>query len=455
MEVSYKKDLRNNYLVVEKKDNNDEEAYCVRMILANSITGIIKPEQRNIDGQILYYYDISSKQPLDIIYEKKPINFNQVNKLFTGLIEIMEQAYEFLLNENDLVMEPAHIYIDISTEQANLCYVPGYNKDIRKQIANLIEYIMNKIDYKDKEAVLLVYNLYAICRKDSFSYEDLLSVIRKKSRQDSKIEIEEIGKGEREESKPEAAIKDQIPNEQIPVMMEKILDDQEHYYFPLKTYIYTGICCLCFIFTLILSIKSKLIYTFFGTRIDYSKFMVLLLILLCIMGYVLRKIWDKKNRLTKLIRKEEYIDPRKEDISLKASIEDCLDETLSKSNRDLLNNNDSDILNPTVLLNEARVCKCYLEPINHKINKIIEMDNFPFVIGKYKNNVDYLLDKEVVSRYHLKITMEDDKYYITDLNSTNGTYLNEKPLPCYKKHEIVSGDEVSIAGIKYIFRLDK
>ena len=83
------------------------------------------------------------------------------------------------------------------------------------------------------------------------------------------------------------------------------------------------------------------------------------------------------------------------------------------------------------------------------------MDNFPFVIGKYKNNVDYLLDKEVVSRYHLKITMEDDKYYITDLNSTNGTYLNEKPLPCYKKHEIVSGDEVSIAGIKYIFRLDK
>ena len=106
-------------MVVEKKDNNDEEAYCVRMILANSITGIIKPEQRNIDGQILYYYDISSKQPL-ILYMKKPINFNQVNKLFTGLIEIMEQAYEFLLNENDLVMEPAHIYIDISTRTGKL-----------------------------------------------------------------------------------------------------------------------------------------------------------------------------------------------------------------------------------------------------------------------------------------------------------------------------------------------
>ena len=39
---------------------------------------------------------------------------------------------------------------------------------------------MNKIDYKDKEAVLLVYNLYAICRKDSFSYEDLLSGNQKK-----------------------------------------------------------------------------------------------------------------------------------------------------------------------------------------------------------------------------------------------------------------------------------
>ena len=67
--------------------------------------------------------------------------------------------------------------------------------------------------------------------------------------------------------------------------------------------------------------------------------------------------------------------------------------------------------------------------------------------------MDYCLDKEIISRYHVKITKEDDICYITDLNSTNGTCLNENPLPCYKRHEIKDGDQVGIAGIKYLFNI--
>lgn len=70
MDVSYRKDLRHNYLVIAKPDNSDDEAYSVCMLEANSIEGIIRPEPRSIDNQVFYYYDITAKQSIDTIYVK-------------------------------------------------------------------------------------------------------------------------------------------------------------------------------------------------------------------------------------------------------------------------------------------------------------------------------------------------------------------------------------------------
>ena len=70
--ISYIKDLHNNYLVLPKGDDNGE-TYCARMLQANSIECIIKPNKRTIDNSILYYYDITAKQTIDI-YIIKPIN---------------------------------------------------------------------------------------------------------------------------------------------------------------------------------------------------------------------------------------------------------------------------------------------------------------------------------------------------------------------------------------------
>jgi pSer/pThr/pTyr-binding forkhead associated (FHA) protein len=65
--------------------------------------------------------------------------------------------------------------------------------------------------------------------------------------------------------------------------------------------------------------------------------------------------------------------------------------------------------------------------------------------------VDYCLEKDVVSRFHAKITKEQEQYYITDLNSTNGTFVNQEPLQTYQKKEIKLGDEIAFANIRYQF----
>ena len=98
MDVSYRKDLLHSYLVIPMPDNSSDEAYCVSMLQANSIEGIINPEPRNIDNRVLYYYDITSKQSIETIYIKNTLKYNELKSLFTDFADLIEQTYEYLLN---------------------------------------------------------------------------------------------------------------------------------------------------------------------------------------------------------------------------------------------------------------------------------------------------------------------------------------------------------------------
>ncbi len=92
-----------------------------------------------------------------------------------------------------------------------------------------------------------------------------------------------------------------------------------------------------------------------------------------------------------------------------------------------------------------------LKPVDELTYESIGIINFPFFIGKLKKNVDYCLENDVVSRYHAKISKDQEQFFITDLNSTNGTFLNNQILEAYKMRELMLGDEIAFANIVYHF----
>jgi hypothetical protein len=225
-------------------------------------------------------------------------------------------------------------------------------------------------------------------------------------------------------------------------------------------------------------------------------------------GYLLKILWNKKNKVTRMITKQEYIDPEKEfemdnksealkrnvyqttkgnekakeivieklkektketatkESAMKESAmkESAMKESATKesemqdeanwSDQALRSEGQDDMEddNPTCILNDSPDDPNFLlEPLNSREYEKIYIRQFPFFIGKLKKNVDYCLEKAVVSRYHAKITREGECYYLTDLNSTNGTFLNGETLQTYQKREISLGDEITFANIKYQF----
>jgi hypothetical protein len=535
MEAGYKKDLRHNYLVLE--DNNDQklEPFSLKMLEKQEIKGMLPVELKIMDNRALFYYEITSKQALMNMLEKASLSYDKLTALCNGIIKTIEKAYEYLLPEDDFVLAQEYIYVDIASFIPSLCYFPGYQKDVKEQLTGLFEYLMNKVDYNDKDAVFLVYQLYAVSKEEGYTLDHLKEALQEKrdknavkestekqyyqdkiqknsggkqtDQPEEKIETYEKGIKQRNVSNKEATnpkpssilmkspAKDKDTND-FPVVMEKIEGEVEATCYSVKALCYSALCILGGILTIILSIVTKIIFNTFGNRIDYSKLFALLLIIFCVEGYLLKKLLDKKNKITKMVKTNEYIDPR-EDYGPGSSQKDkrirntdqnftpipLIKELINhrKENTDELQlmvkpfttdkdingktkegvaadkqtAHEEEVYTPTCLLNSVSEKESIpvLKALDEESYKNIRLVSFPFFIGKLRKNVDYCLEDNVVSRYHAKVSKENGLYFLTDLNSTNGTYINQELLQTYKKKEIKSGDEIAFANIKYKFIL--
>ncbi len=83
---------------------------------------------------------------------------------------------------------------------------------------------------------------------------------------------------------------------------------------------------------------------------------------------------------------------------------------------------------------------CVVVIYGAELGKRVPLGSAPFEIGRSTKN-DLALDQESVSRNHARIAFDGTNYWIQDLKSTNGTYVNDIAI-----HEqcLADGDQVQI-----------
>lgn len=82
---------------------------------------------------------------------------------------------------------------------------------------------------------------------------------------------------------------------------------------------------------------------------------------------------------------------------------------------------------------------------------VYEVTSNPFTIGKSQTCNLVIADK-VVSRHHAEVVQYGDKYFIKDLSSTNGTFINGNKLMADTDVELKDGQEIIFANKKFIYR---
>lgn len=90
--------------------------------------------------------------------------------------------------------------------------------------------------------------------------------------------------------------------------------------------------------------------------------------------------------------------------------------------------------------------------IRESTNQIISVDKPEFCIGKDQKQADFrVTDNPAVSRRHLVIITREDRYFIVDQNSTNKTYMDERPIPPGQETEIFPGAKLRLANEEFSF----
>lgn len=93
------------------------------------------------------------------------------------------------------------------------------------------------------------------------------------------------------------------------------------------------------------------------------------------------------------------------------------------------------------------------EIIHFDTKKSVQINRVEWSMGKESEGNHYVLDKNpAISRRHAAITWRDGKYYIFDLGSTNGTFVNGVEVKEGEEIELKNGDKIILANEILEFR---
>ena len=440
MNISYQREMKRNYLIVEAEER-DEVPFEQNMLEQNQIDGVLHFQVRKKDTDIRFFYEITSKQPLFRLLEGQSVQAGQIRTLVWGIANALDHMEQYLLSENSVLLTPEYLYVEPESLKVWLCLVPGLERDFPEDYSRLLEYLLGKVDHKDKESVVLAYGLYQETRKENYGMEDILRLAQQKldiNRTDRERDAEplqnfEIRQGEAERRNSGMAENGKEP-EQRQTGRDIHTDRAETEWKP-------GM------------VRARQIQT--DTVKESS-------------GLFGRWKQRRKARKEEKQREQEremqmpwdlmFVGETQSGYGASAGHLDEDDRTGgmtpfsggSASSVPFLQQGSG-----TVLLNpgkdEREIGLRFLRALDAG-EPDIRIAYYPFIIGKQENLVDHVLNRETVSRLHLRIDQKEGHYYVQDLNSTNGTMVDGRMLENNETIEIREGTDLSIAGIRYQFR---
>lgn len=433
MKAAYRREMKHNYLIMEPEEVR-HDSYEIHMMAENRIEGLLKFHVKQVDNQKFYYYEITSKQPLNRVLEYHSLGKDELKKLIEDIGRTLGRLEAYLLKEKQILLEPEYIYVEPEKFTVYLCLVPGRQVGFPEEMTGLLRYLLGKVNHQDKECVVMAYGMYQESLKENYGMRDLLE-ISGKNRSSEKGSDESILQQERD-NKPE-----ENQSSYLSHSLNEVLEERNRFFdgkeigavFIIPILAMFGIAA-----ALWLAIGMEGIRKFwYGVPITgvFSAFAVF-------------AVWSKESRQSKeiIVKKEEGGRQQVESYDWQLTFEEEIEEKAPKhaaGNEEVFQ---------TVLLNDATDDKTirYLRAVGTDVEDIA-ITYVPYLIGKQEGMVDCVLTGEAVSRIHARIDRDGEEYRISDLNSTNGTSVNGRVLETNESVSLKKGDEIFIANFPFIF----
>lgn len=385
-----------------------------KLMLRRKLPGLLAVEKAYMDGEGQYWYNISGKQSLDMYCRVKEVDISFIEKLIMSICSEMEILEWNLIQTNCLMLDPELIFITNSNQEIIFTVYPGGSGTIETEFQQLMEFLLTKVDHKDTQAVKAAYGIYEKTLLDGYSITDIRDeIVRSRQNEGKKDVVEEPGVNGTEKVWKEE-------NNQSVVLERKYEDHSDK------------------------KRKDGISKRANRKKKEEKK--------------KEQKAWISK--LKKLLIEIGLLEEEETEKQVYESYHgsrECLQDTRKPSK--------SAIVYPeeeikTAVRPEYRPTVCLNSMTGKTRGMLLYQGAEPYEdicvtkkmtrIG-YGPDADIQIQADTISQLHARIDHDGETYYIEDLNSTNGTFVNDEPLAYKERRKLNSNDMIRFADVRYRF----
>lgn len=400
--IEFVREMDKNYLKIVNDTGCSD--YCMKMLENNDIEGFLPTRSVSVNNQLSYLYDISGNIPLEEKYSGKELSAEDIVRIAGQIREIIEVSESYMLNIDGVLFDIRYIFCGINDMSWNFVYNSSAASDARDGIKRVLEFILGKLDHKDGNAVILGYGLYKrVCHGE--------------------IPITRIFDNIEELTEDKKDVEYELNRRQYPsVMPESIIQEEEKTSPDYKKYIIPGVAVgvAAVILAAVLS----------GAAMAVVVFLICIAVLAAFLIFKMRgQFWER------IVRREV-------DMPYEADTPQ-----LSVSRQNVMAGVTSNIVdNATVLMSMENTSLRRIVKDGPRDEYMLTQGNVSIGSGA---SADILIKDSGISRLHARLTKEGEMCFIKDMNSTNGTWVNEHRLSVYEMCPVKNGDIIRLAQSRF------
>ncbi len=450
MKAEYLREPGRTFMVLEGEKPVATESYQIRMLLGNMIPSVMKVRLQLLDGRSRLLYETTSMQNLDELYGGRMFSLCDIRMIIESCLRAAEEMQEYLLDIDQLVLKPEYMYTAAGEKRLYFCCFPEEKREYRLQLRELMEMLLTRLDHSERGAVSAGYMVYRCMNADAFSFDEIRNALYSCGRNGDAGRLPKHGGAVDAGAMADlarAADRDYFPDDgkaadgRNPAGCERdheeplLLPEQERKHMIEKPELWiTGLVIL-------LAAGAFCVMWYFGVIPPVPQELILAAVtgicgtgmLLCLAVRLLQK--RRKSSAGPGLFQEEF----HTEISDFPGYED----------------EDAEDASLTEIIWEPQGDKTK-EPILRSSDPRrddIRLEKSVTVVGKLRSAADTQISCPTVSRIHARLLIRDGECFVTDLNSRNGTYVNDRLLERNEEVMLTEGDKVRFAEAEYCFAL--
>jgi hypothetical protein len=349
------------------------------------------------------------------------------------------------MDETKLVLLPEAIYYDLSEQRYSYLYYPDYEPEGDNPYEEMMDYLLEHIDTEDRKLTDSMYRIYELSEGNYFHIEDALRQLDECGETEKAPAIESVMQ------EPEDFFVDR-QEEQAP------MKEKTNRFYP----IFAGLS-VCGI--------AAVIAVYYLYELSSEEMLILIgcaammgvCLLICLAAAVRNHInrGNTKKKINGLSEEKELYDlynssPQPVELGnvLSKDMDICIAQQKPKAQETFGGAPvpEAAQYGNTIFFETCDTAEYKLYAMDKKNKSHIALEKFPCTVGKMAGCVDHVLSDESVSRIHARFDRQDNHIFITDMNSTNGTYKNGLRMQPQETMEIEPGDELRFGNLHYCYR---